>query len=807
MTRLVQDFRYAVRQFQKSPGFISIAVVTLALGIGANTAIFSVINTVLLRPLPYQDPGALVKIWGTNPKKGVDIDLVSPGDFQDLRSQSRTFQEIGSSTDQVYNLTNAGDPESLLGYQLSANFFGLLGADPTLGRIFSAGEDAPGHDHVVVLSYRLWQRRFGGNQEVLGKTVTLNGEPYTVIGVMPREFYYPVRDNELWTPFVISPAALGDRSGRFLRVLARLNPSVTLQQAQAETDTIAARIAATHPDTNSGQSTRIVSVEEEATQDIRPALLALMGAVGFVLLIACANVANLLLARSTRRRGEIAVRTALGASRGQLVQQFLTESMLLGLIGGALGVLLASFSVSALVRMFPPTIANLNIPRVESIPIDGRVLGFALVVSLLTGVLFGVAPALRSRTNLRDSLQEAGRGLRGSHSGVFRSVLAVSEVALSLVLLVGAGLLVKSFVDLMGRKLGFTADGVLTFRVILPDAKYTSETQQRNFADQVLQRVQGLPGVRSVGSVTYLPLSGWYNSRTFTIAGRTSENGAVGPPVVASAVSPDYFHTMEIATLRGRSFTEQDSANGEPVVVVSQSIAQQYWPDGNPIGERVTLQYEKTSRKIVGVIGDVRHFGAISDATAQVYVPYQQAPASLICFAVRTALPNPLSLATGIQRAVWAVDKDQPLSYVMSMDQLVSESVAPQRVLMVLLAGFAGLALVLAAVGIYSVMAYNVIERTREIGIRMALGAGRGEVLRLTLVRGMALTLSGVGLGIAGVWALTRFLSTVLYGVKPTDPATFVVVSFILTSAACLATYIPARRAARVDPMVALRYE
>jgi predicted permease len=807
MTRLIQDFRYALRQFRKSPGFISVAVITLALGIGANTAIFSVINAVLLRPLPYRDPGALVKVWGTNPKKGVDVDPMSPAEFQDLRSQNHSFQEIGSSSDQVYNLTNAGDPESLLGYRLSANFLGLLGADPILGRTFSAGEDTSGHDHVVVLSYHLWQRRFGGNPEVLGKDVTLNGEPYTVIGVMPREFYYPVRDNELWTPFVVPPAAAADRSARFLRVLARLKPSVTLQQAQADADTIAAIIAAQHPDTNSGQSTRIVSIEEEATRDIRPALLALMGTVGFVLLIACANVANLLLARSVRRRGEIAVRFALGASRWQLVHQFLAESLLLGLIGGTLGVLLASLSVSSLVRMFPSTISNLNIPRVESIPIDGKVLGFALAVSLLTGVLFGVAPALRSRTNLRDSLQEAGRGLRGSRSGAFRGALAVSEIALSLVLLVGAGLLVKSFVDLMGRKLGFTTDGILTFRVILPEAKYSSETKVRNFADQALRGLQGLPSVRSVGSVTFLPLSGWYSVRTFSIIGRESENRAAGPPVVFSAASPDFFQTMEVPTLRGRSLTDQDSASGEPVAVVSQSLAQRYWPDGNPVGEMVTLEYEKAPRKIVGVVGDVRHFGAIEDATPQVYVPYQQSSAPLFCFAVRTDLPNPLNLATAVQHAVWAIDKDQPVSHVMTMNQLVSESIAPERVLMVLLAGFAGLALVLAAVGVYSVMAYHVVERTREIGIRMALGAGRSEVLRLTLVRSMALTLTGIGLGIAGAWTVTRFLSTMLYGVKPTDPVTFVAVSLILACAASVASYIPARRAAKVDPMVALHYE
>ncbi len=807
MAGILQDLRYALRQLRKSPGFAAVAVITLALGIGANTAIFSVINTVLLHSLPYRSAAALVKIWGTNPKKGIDVDAISPGDLQDLRNQSRAFEEIGSSTDQVYNLTSAGDPESLLGYQLSANFFGLLGADPILGRTFSAGEDAPGHDHVVVLSYRLWQRRFGGNPGVLGNAVTLNGEPYTVIGVMPADFYYPDRDNDLWTPIVIPPGTLNDRSARFLRVWARLKPGVSLQQAQAETATIAARIAALHSDTNEGQGAHLVSAEEEATRDIRPALLALMGAVGFVLLIACANVANLLLARSARRRGEIAVRTALGASRLRLVRQFVIESMLLGLVGGALGVFLASLSVNMLVRMFPPTVSNLNIPRVDSIPIEGRVLGFALVVSLLTGLLFGLAPALRSRISLRESLQDASRSSRGPRNGAYRSTLVVSEVALSLVLLVGAGLLVRSFVDLMGRKSGFSSDGVLTFRITLPEAKYATEPQQRRFTDQVLNGIRTLPGVRSVGSVTFLPLSGWYGVRTFTIAGRAAENLATSPPVVWSPASPDYFSTMEIATLRGRTFTEQDSTSGQPVAVVSQSLAQQYWPNKNPVGEQITLQYEKTPRTVVGVVGDVRHFGASTDATAQVYVPYQQALASLMCFVVRTSLSNPLNLANGVQRVVWSVDKDQPLSYVMSMNQLVAESIAPQRVLMVLLAGFAGLALALAAVGVYGVMTNSVVERTREIGIRMAMGAGRQEVLWLVIARGMVLTLAGVALGAAGAWVLTRFLTTMLYGVRPTDPTTFAVVSVALTATAFVASYIPAYRATKVDPMVALRYE
>ena len=806
MRGLLQDFRYALRQLRKSPGFAFAAVVTLALGIGANTAIFSVINTTLLPPLPYKDADALVKVWETNPKKGVDIDLLSPSDVQDIRNQSTSFVDIGSSTDQVYNLTNAGDPESIPGYQLSANFFDLLGVNPIIGRTFSPGDDTAGYEHVVVLTYRLWQRRFGGDRGILGKTITLNNEPFTVIGVMPADFYYPVRDNQLWTPLVVPPSAAADRGARFLRVLARLKPSVSLQRAQAEIATIAGRIAAQHADTNAGQGALAVSMKAEATRDIRPALLTLMGAVGFVLLIACANVANLLLTRSAKRQGELAVRAALGASRSRLVRQFLTESILLSLLGGTMGVLLASFSVNGLVRMFPPTISNLNIPRVENIPIDARVLGFALLVSLLTAVFFGTAPALGLRLSLQERMQQAGRGYRGLRNSAYRGVLVTSEIALALMLLVGAGLLIRSFRDLVSRDLGFNPQGVLTFRIILPETKYASEVQQRNFGEQVLQRVNGLPGVRSVGAVTFLPLSGWHAARTITIAGRSADSAGSSPPLSWSASDPSYFRTMGITTIKGREFDEHDTSSGQPVMVISESAARKYWLNADPLGSRVTLKFEQAPRTVVGVVGDVRQFGAVTEPTAQVYVPLQQAPASLICFAVRTDT-DPLSMANAVKRAVWAVDKDQPVSYLMSMDELVSESIAPQRILMFVLAGFAGLALAMAGVGVYSVTAYNVAERTQEIGIRMALGADQREVLRLVLIRGMALTAAGVGLGVAGALALSRLLMSMLYGVRSTDLRTFATVTVGLSAAAFLASYIPARRAMKVDPMVALRYE
>jgi putative ABC transport system permease protein len=806
MTGLFQDFRYALRQLQKSPGFAFAAVLTLALGIGANTAIFSVINTTLLQPLPYKNADALVKIWGTNLKKGVDVDLLSAAEIQDLRNQSTSFVDIGSSTDQVYNLTNAGDPESIPGYELSANFFDLLGVNPILGRSFSRGEDTAGREHVVVLAYQLWKRRFNGDHGIVGKTITLNNEPFTVIGVMPADFYYPVRDNQLWTPLVVPPGTAADRSLRFLRVLARLKPSVSLPQAQTEIATIAGRIAAEHADTNAGQGALVVSLKGEATRDIRPALLTLMGAVGFVLLIACANVANLLLTRSAKRRGELAVRAALGASRSRLVRQFLTESILLSLLGGSLGVLLASFSVNGLVRMFPPTISNLNIPRVESIPIDLRVLGFALLVSIVTAVLFGTVPALAVRLSLHEHLQEAGRGSRGLRSGAYRGLLVTSEIALTLMLLIGAGLLMRSFDDLVSTDLGFNPKGVLTFRIILPETRYASEVQQRVFGEQILERVKALPGVRSAGAVTFLPLSGWYGVRTFTIAGRSAGNAGSNPPLSWSAANPGYFRTMGITTIKGRGFDERDTSASPPIMVISESTARKYWPNADPLGAQATLKFEKVPRTVVGVVGDVRQFGAVSAPTPQVYVPFQQAPASLICFAVRTD-SNPISLATAVERAVWAVDKDQPVSYVISMDQLVSESIAPQRILMFLVIAFGGLALAMASVGVYSVMAYSVVQRTQEIGIRLALGAGQPEVLRFVLMRGIAFTATGVGLGVAGALALTRFLQSMLYGIGSTDLLTFMTASVVLSAMALFASYIPARRAAKVDPMVALRYE
>jgi predicted permease len=807
MGTLLNDVRYGLRVLAKNPGFTAVAVVTLALGIAANTAIFSVVNTVLLRPLPYKDADRLVMVWGYNRARGFDTDQVSLLDFADWRTQNRVFEGMAASTDAMYTLTGAGEPAPIIAYQFSADYFRVLGVAPLLGRTFLQEEEKPGKNHVVVLSYSLWKSRFGGDRALVGKTVTLDGNPYTVVGVMPPGVQYP-GVTELWTPLTPLSEAASDRSYRYLRVIARLKPGVTIPQAQTEMNTVAARLALEYPKTNKDEdATKIISLRQMISGDIRPALLVLLCAVGFVLLIACANVANLLLARAAGRQKEVAVRAALGASRSRLVRQFLTESVLLGIAGGALGLLLAFWSTGALVAMFPPTIANISIPHLDSIPIDGRVLGFALAVSLLTGVAFGLVPALQaSGLNTNSSLKESGRSLGGGKSGRrFRAALVVSEVALSLVLLTAAGLTIKSFIHLLGGDIGFSPERVLTLRVLLPRYKYRTDAQQRAFSDQTIDRLRYLPGVKTVGTVTFLPLSGWWGRRSVSLAGQSSPQRQ---PLTAvwSSVTPDYFRALGIPLVKGRFFTDQDTPGGGPVAIISKNLARQLAPNQDPVGKRVNVEGLTGPHEVVGVVGDVHQLGMTSERTSEIYLPFSQAPAPIICFAIRTA-SDPGGLAKAAQREIWAVDGDQSVGYVMSMSQLASESLAPQRVVMLLLGLFAAIALLMAAVGIYGVISYSTTERTHEIGIRMALGAQSGDVLMLVIGRGFMLTLAGVGAGLAGALALTRFLASMLYGVRPTDPATFAGVSLLLSGVVLLASYIPARRATKVDPMVSLRYE
>ncbi len=808
------DVRYAARMLRKSPGFTIVAVLTLALGIGANTAIFSVVNTVLLQPMPYRQADRLVTIWGENKARGYDLDLVSYPDYLDWKSRNRSFESMGASTDEMYTMTGAGEPAAVIGYAFSPDFFDVLGVPAYLGRTFAPAEDQSGKDRVVVLNYHLWRTQFGGDRSIVGREVTLDGKAYTVIGVMPPSFQYP-QSVELWTPLTISPEFAKDRGARWLRVLARLKPGVSMEQARAEMKTIVASLRVEYPNTNNGYDVNFLSLRQLTSGDVRPALLVLLCAVGLVLLIACANVANLLLSRAVARKREIAVRLALGASRFRMIRQFLTESVLLGLVGGALGLLIAYWGVGALVAMFPTTISNLSIPRVEAIPIDRWVLGFALLASVLTGIVFGLAPALQAcRTSPSDSLKESGRsGTAGSHGRRLRNALVVSEVALSLVLLTAAGLMSKSFLRLVQADLGFRPDHLLTLRVLLPTSKYEKDTQQLAFSNDVLSRIQSLPGVKSAGTVTFLPLSGWWGTRDVSVAGRPADPAVKIPRPVWSSVSPDYFRAASVPLLKGRTFTDRDNASNRNVAILSATLARELWPNEDPIGKDVSIEGFKDTWQVVGVVGDiyqlgigVRQAGVTSEVTSEVYVPLAQEPSPLLCFAIRTA-GDPLGIAKAAQQAVWAVDKDQAISFVESMDQLASETTVLQRANMILLAVFSGLALLLASIGIYGVISYSASQRTHEIGIRIALGARSSDVLRLVIGEGLLLAVVGVAIGIAGAFGLTRFLASMLYGVSSVDPATFVAVPIVLVAVALAACYIPARRAMRVDPMVALRYE
>jgi predicted permease len=809
MQTLLQDLRYGIRMLAKSPGFTAVAVLTLALGIGANTSIFSVVNTVLLAPLPYKDSGRLVMVWGTNPRE--KIFPVSPAVFSTWKAENHLFEQIAASTDDLDTITGSGEPEMVIGYDFSADYFHVLGAKPELGRTFLPEEDRPGGPNVAVLSDNIWRRRFSADPSIIGKTIQLGNAPFTVVGVMPPSFRYPDKV-EIWTPLALPASASANWKDRYLRVIARLKPGVTLDEAQAQMSALAERLAREHPDTNTGEGVLLNPLRQQIAGDIRTPLLVLLGAVGFVLLIACVNVANLLLARAAAREREIAIRTALGAGRLRLLRQMLTESALLSLAGGAAGLLLAYWSTGFLLSLFPNNIANLSIPTVQAIPIDARVLAFTIAATLLTGFLFGLVPALRSsRLDVNQTLKESGRTpMAGSRERRFRNVLVVAEIALSFVLLIGAGLLIKSFSRLTQGDLGFRTDNILALEAFPSPAKYPEKEPEklRAYVDRSVENLRAIPGVESAGAINFLPLTGFWGLQEFTVEGRPAPPKGQEPTADNRVVTPDYFKTMGIPLQRGRAFVTADGPDSPHVAIISASLARRFWNGEDPVGKRLNLgdSAKPDWNEIVGVVGDVHSFGLEEKLHDDLYRPFSQVYFPIVAFTVR-AKGDPAQITAAAKAAIWAVNPEQPFYKVIAMETLAAESIALRRVSMLLLTVFSSIALLLAAIGIYGVLSYAVAQRTHEMGIRAVLGAQQRDVLRLVLGDGMRLALAGLAIGLAASLALTRLMVSLLYGVGAADPLTFAGVAALSTGVALLACYLPARRAMRVDPMVALRYE
>jgi putative ABC transport system permease protein len=798
---MFQDLRYGTRMLLKNPGFTLVAVFTLALGIGANTAIFSIVNAVLLQPLPFSEPDRLVWVWG-NIRNGGNRASVSPLDYLDYRAENTSFEHFAAtfSGPASFNLTGSGDPERLQGAVATGNFFQALGVTAAMGRTFLLENEEPGRDQVVLLSHQLWQRRFGGDPSLIGKTLSLDGKSFEVIGVMPPAFRYP-RGAELWTPMNFQGAEMKQRKFHFLRPVGRLKPGVTLAQAQADMDAVAGRMEAQYPESNTGWNLRMVPLREQLVGNIRPTLRVLFGAVGLVLLIACANVANLLLVRASSRQKEIAVRIALGAGRFRIVRQMLTESLMLSLTGGALGVFLAAWGVDLIVAF-----SGNDIPSTAQIGIDRQVLGFTLLVSLLTGILFGLVTALPATqpAKLNEALKEGGRA-GGSSRNRTRNLLVVLETALAVVLLIGAGLLIRSFNRLQNVRPGFDASNVLTLRIDLPRERYNSAEKAASFWQQLHERLAALPGVEAVGTNTELPLNGQLNDIPFGVIGRPSaqQNQEFGADF--RRVNHDYLRSLRIPLKEGRNFTEQEFRQGANLVVISESLASSVFPNEDPLGQRLGLALDETTPiEIIGIVGDIRDRTLAADPVPTMYLPVQGTQGTNLT--IRT-VGDPSSLTAAARKEVQAVDPDQPIAAVRTMEQVVAESVGAPRYRTMLLGLFALIALVLAAIGIYGVISYAVAQRTHEIGIRMALGAQPRAVSKLVIGQGIRLALVGVGAGLIGAVALTRLLAGLLFGVTATDPITFTGVAVILTVIALLACWIPARRAARVDPMIALRHE
>jgi putative ABC transport system permease protein len=801
-TSLLLDSRYALRTLARNPGFTCVSVLALALGIGANSAIFTVVNSVLLQPLRFQKPAQLVVVRERNLKAGFPQFSLSPGNYLDFRDHNHSFSGIAAIGRQGFNLSGNAEPERLQGARVSHNFFDVLGRRPALGRAFTTEEAQLGSNHVIILSFGLWQRHFAGRRDALGQTLKLNDELYTVVGVMPSDFDFPSRV-QIWTPLVMNLQNWQQRGGHYLGGLGRLKEGSSLVSAQTDLNAIAALAEQHFPDSNAGWDTTLTSLQESIVGRIRPAMLTLAASVGFVLLIACVNLANLLLSRSSARRREFGIRSSLGAGQARIIRQLLTESIVLAFLGAVAGLALAWTGTRLLVNLSPTIL-----PRASEIAIDGRALGFTALIAILTGVLFGLAPAIASsKTDLASALREGGRGnALGFRRNRLRGALVVGEVALALVLLSGAGLLMRSFYQLQSIDPGFDSRSVLTFRTNLPGAKYKTDEQQAAFYTRALDQIRSLPGVSVAGAAQIFPLAGDDYILTFVQIGKPPVPVGDQPSAAYYVATPGYFSALRIPLKRGRDFTEHDDAAAPPVAIISEGMARQFYPNEDPLGQRIQVGNGTKPAEIVGIAGDVRDQALETAGRATLYVPAAQVPFGTMYFAVRTR-NEPETLISGVRAAIHDLDPELPVDAIGTVDALVATSLSQRRFAMLLMAIFASLALVLAMVGIYGVISYAVTQATQEIGIRMALGAQRSSVLRMVAGYAGVLVMSGLAIGIAAALGVGRLIASQLFEVKPTDPTTYAAVAVTLLATGLLSCAIPAFRATRVDPVVALRNE
>ena len=800
---MLNDLRYALRQLIKAPSFTAVAILTLALGIGACTAIFSVVNAVLLRPLNYPEPDRIVSIRETNLPQ-FPVFSVSPPNYLDWEKQTKSYEYLAAYTGGDLNLTGDGEPQQLSGLKATAHYFDVYGVKPILGRMWLPEEDAQGKDHVVVLSYHFWQRVFGGAADVVGRSIQLNGEPYTVVGIAQVGFGLTSKV-EAWTPLAFKPeeTANNARGDHYINVVGRLRPGVTVAQARAELELLATQLAKQYPDSNKGWGIFLMLSQDYIVRDVKPVLYTLLGAVGCVLLIACANLANLLLARASARSREISIRAALGASRARLVRQLLTESVVLAVGGGVAGVILARWGLDALLALAPS-----SLPRISEIHLDSGVLIFSLALSIITGLVFGIAPAwLAARADVNEALKQGTRGsTEGGARGRLRSALVVLEVTFALMLLGGAGLLARSFMQLAHVDPGFTPENATLLQLSLPQKKYAMPEQQTAFADALLERVKVLPGVQWAGITHSMPLLGGY-VLTFSIEGRPPIAPSDQPSASYYAVTPDYFRAMGIRLIRGRTFTPRDDAKAPRVAIINEAFARQFFPNEDPIGKRIDIDLGPDAwREIVGIVGDIKQNGPDQATSAQSYEPFAQKPFNSIDLVIRTK-GAPAALLGALRPAVYAVDKDQPIGVIRPLEEIMADSIARQRFAMTLLSVFSGVALVIAAVGIYGVMAYNVVQRTGEFGIRMALGAQQRDVLRLVLMQGGKLIGLGLVIGLAATLAVSRAMGSMLFNTSACDPLTLASITLLLGAVALVACFFPANRATKVNPIEALRAE